>query len=382
MAKRLRRRTLLAGVPATAMVLGSATTASAQGTAFSAFRVVRRQPGEPGRPDITLPPGYSFVPGAKYDVPSRAEYYTFVQGPAADGIDVQLSWPGVEVETVVYMEERLQVRRERDDASRCAFRLPVRAATIDSLQPTIQVWSHPVVTDSFHWRIEHNDPDRAAGPWTTVPWPAGQVKSQIHQLFATEAIWRDSGLLATAAAKGHRWVLMGFETNNTLHADNPPHWHMSYNAGPDWGSPTINPHFWIDAQGKNFYNGMDVTGAGRQKYYVGDPAPLYDFTGDANDGRGELIVTITIRADGGLDVDPPAGPRYSMTAGRSGDLLDEVEVHRAGLPWLRVATDDRVRTGVLTAMIQDLQQPSRSRAIVHRYDRLTGELVFQSPPAR
>lgn len=53
---------------------------------------------------------------------------------------------------------------------------------------------------------------------------------------------------------------------------------------------------------------MDVTGSGRQKYYVGDPAPLYDFTGDANDGCGELIVTITIRADGGLDVDPPAGP--------------------------------------------------------------------------
>ncbi len=374
----LSRRTLLAGVPVTAWALGSATTACAQATAFSAFRVVRRTPGEPGRPEITLPVGYEFVPGAKYDVPSRAEYYTFVQGPVSDGIEVQVRWPGVEVEAVVHMEERLRIRRDRDDASGFSFALPVVAGTIDALQPTIQVWSHPVVTDSFEWRIEHNDPDRVAGPWTTVAWPAGQVKSQIHQLFATEAIWRDSGLLATAAAKGHRWMLMGFETNNTLHADNPPHWHMSYNAGPDWASPTINPHFWIDKQGKNFYNGMDVTGLGRQKYYVGDPAPLYDFTGDANDGRGDLIATITIRADGGLDVDPPDGPRYSLTAGRPGDLLDEVEVHRDGRLWLRIATRDRVRTGVLTALIQDLQQPSRSKLIVHSYDRLTGVLL--EPP--
>lgn len=374
MATSLSRRTLLAGVPATAFALGSATAASAQSTAYSAFRIVRRRPGEPGRPEITLPEGYTFVPGQRYDVPSRAEYYTFVQGPQSAGIDVKVRWPGEAVETVVHMDDRLRIRRDSDDPYSFSFKLPVVGATINSLQPTIQVWSHPVVTDSFYWRIEHNDPDRVAGPWTTVAWPAGQVKSQIHQLFATEAIWRDSGLLATAAAKGHRWVLMGFETNNTLHPDNPPHWHMSYNAGPDWGSPTINPHFWINAQGKNYYNGMDVTGLGRQRYYVGDPAPLYDF-GDANGGRGDLIVTITIRADGGLDVDPPAGPRYSMTAGRAGDLVDEVEVHRAGRPWLRIATHDHVRVGILTAAIRDLQRPSRSRQIVQRYDRLTGVLM-------
>ena len=29
------------------------------------------------------------MPSAKYDVPSRAEYYTSVQGPASDGIDVR-----------------------------------------------------------------------------------------------------------------------------------------------------------------------------------------------------------------------------------------------------------------------------------------------------
>ncbi|MGP3961203.1 hypothetical protein ACTWPT_34910 [Nonomuraea sp. 3N208] len=355
--------------------MASATAGHGQESAYSAFRLARLRPGDPSRPEITLPDGYVFVPGAKYDVASRAEYYTFVQGPAADGVEVHVRWPDVRVEAVVHMDDRLPIRHDPGDPWAFTFTLPVRNPTIDSLQPTLQIWSHPEVTGSFYWRIEHNDPDRAAGPWTEVAWPANQVQSQIHQLFATEAIWRDSGLLATAAAKGHRWVLMGFETNNTLHPDNPPHWHMSYNAGPDWSSPTNNPHFWIDKDGRNFYNGMDVTGHGRLRYRVGDPAPLYDFSGDANDGRGELVVTITIREDGGLDVDPPGGPRYSMTAGPAGDLVDEVAVRRADRPWLRIRTRDRVHAGLLTANLHDLQEPSRTQQIVHRYDRLTGVLT-------
>jgi hypothetical protein len=217
-------------------------------------------------------------------------------------------------------------------------------------------------------------PDRAAGPWTSVPWPAGEVKSVIHQLVAAHDIWRDSGMIDVAAAKGHRFVLMGFETNNTLHPDNPPHWHLSYNSGPDFGSPTHNPHFWIDEEGKNFYNGMDVTGLGRLRYYVGDPAPVYDFVGDANDGRGNLVVTFTIRADGGLDVAPADGGSYAIAAGRDGTLRDEVTVLRDGRPWRRIETRDDVDHGVLVVRRLDLSGGSESSATVWRYDPLTGVL--------
>lgn len=381
MPRPLSRRCLLTGVPAVG--LAAALPGTAHGAepepAYAAFRVVRRRPGEPTQPEITLPAGYEFVLGEKYAVASRAEYYTFVHGPYdAAGIEVKVRWPGTPVEAVVHQDLRLPMRPDPSDPYGFTFTMPVTQPTIDANQPTIQVWSHPDISPGMNWRIEHNDPDRVAGPWTTVPWPAGEVRSVVHQLVAAHAIFRDSGMVDIAAAKGHRFVLMGFETNNTLHADNPPHWHLSYNSGPDFSAPTHNPHFWLDPEGRNFYNGMDVTGLGRLKYYVGDPAPVYDFLGDANGGRGNLVLTFTLRDDGGIDIDPADGPGYAIAAGRDGGVREEVTALRAGEPWLRITTDDHVRHGVLVVRRTNLQDPDGSSTQVMRYDRLTG--VLQTPP--
>ncbi|WP_026874922.1 hypothetical protein [Jiangella gansuensis] len=371
----LTRRTVLAGASAAGLAFALPGVAAAQSTAYAAFRVVRTRPDTPSRPEITLPAGYQILAGDRYSVASRAEYYTFVTGPRNDaGIDVGIRWPGVAVETVVHQDTHLPMRPDPLDRDRFTVTLPVRLSTADANQPTLQVWSHPDVRPGMHWRIEHNDPDRVAGPWTTVPWPAGQVRSVIHQLVAAHLICQESGLVATAAAKGHRFVLMGFETNNTLHADNPPHWHISYNSGPDFSARTHNPHFWLDGDGRNYYNGMDVTGLGRLRYYVGDPAPVYDFVGSANGGRGDLVVTFTLREDGGIDIAPPSGPAYAIAAGRAGDLLDEVTVLRGGEPWLRVSTTDRVGLGVLSIAVEGLADRAESRSTVLRYDRLTGVL--------
>ncbi|MEO3796842.1 hypothetical protein ABGB14_42150 [Nonomuraea sp. B10E15] len=369
----LSRRALLAGVPAVGLAVALPGAASAAESAYAAFRVVRRRPGEPGRPEVVLPAGYEILPGEKYSVASRAEYYTFVQGPhTAAGIEVTVRWPDERVEAVVHQDTRLELRRVPGDRHSVSFTLPMTQPSPDANQPTLQVWSHPDVSPGMNWRIEHNDPDRAAGPWTTVPWPAGPVRSVIHQLVAAHTILRDSGMVDVAAAKGHRFVLMGIETNNTLHADNPPHWHISYNSGADFSAPTHNPHFWLDPSGRNFYNGMDVTGLGRLKYYVGDPAPLYDFVGEANGGRGDLVVTFTLRQDGGIDIVSPQGRTYAIAAGRGGDLVEEVTALRDGEPWLRVSTDDRVRQGVLVVRVEGLRDRADSSVRVYRYDRLTG----------
>ncbi|MFI1967401.1 hypothetical protein ACH429_25325 [Streptomyces pathocidini] len=371
----LSRRTLLGGVSAAglSLALSSGGSAAAAEVAYAAFRVVRACPGEPGRPEITLPEGYTLVPGEKYAVAGRAEFYAFVQGPRnTAGIEVAVRWPGVPVAAVVHQDTRPALRRDPSDRHTVRFTLPVAGVSPDANQPTLQVWSQPDISPGMNWRIEHNDPDRAAGPWATVEWPEVEVKSVVHQLVAAHTVFRDSGMVETAAAKGHRFVLMGFETNNTLHTDNPPHWHISYNSGRDFNAPTHNPHYWLDTEGRTFYNGMDVTGLGRFKHYAGDPAPIYDFLGDANGGRGNLVVTTTIRADGGLDIAPPTGPAYAIAAGRDGTLRDEVTVERAGRPWLRIATTDHVRLGLLTIRTHDLQSPSRPRTQQLRYDRLTG----------
>jgi hypothetical protein len=346
--------------------------ANAQTLAYGAFRVVRVRPGDPAQPQITLPAGYEILPGANYSVASRGEYYTFVRGPRAAGIEVRVDWPGVPIRAVVHQETRPDLHRHRGGAS---FTLPMTQTSADANQPTLQVWSNPTIAAGMYVSIEHNDADRVAGPWASVAWPEGEVRSVVHQLIAAIAIFSDSGMPQVAAAKGHRFALMGFETNNTLHADNPPHWHISYNSGPDFNAKTHNPHLWLNTEGGNFYNGMDVTGLGRLKYYVGDPAPIYDFVGDANSGRGDLVVTITIREDGGLDIATPEGQTYAIAAGRNGNLLDEVTVLRGGQPWLRVATRDLVKLGLLVVRVDGLRHRSDSRYEVVRYDPLTGVLL-------
>lgn len=335
---------------------------------YAAFRVVRADPGEPARPGITLPDGYALVPGDRYHVSSRAEHYTFVQGPASeDGILVTLRWPGETIEAVVGSNRRLALERDPADPSAVTFRLPVTAASPDTDQPTIQVWSHMATVPGIRWRIEHNDPDRAAGPWTDVPWPAGETRAAIHYLVASEAILRDAGLADAAAARGHFFALMGFETNNTLHPDNPPHWHLSYHAGDTFRAPAYLPHFWVDPEGRTFYNGMDVTGQGRQALRVGDPAPMYDFD-------GTHVLTTTIRPDGGLDLEGPGGPGYAIVPGTRGDFVHDVVVERDGRPWLRISAEDDVRAGILVIRITGEQDPGDDRTEVHTYDRLTGVL--------
>jgi len=335
---------------------------------YAVFRVVRAIPGEPSRPDIQLPDGYEFVDGERYHVASRAEYYTFVRGPeSSDGIPVEVTWPGETIRAIVASNRRMELERDAGDPHTVRFQLPVVARTPNADQSTIQVWSHMQTEPGIRWRIEHNDPDRVAGPWTEVAWPAAQTRSVIHQLVASEAIIIDSGLASRAHEKGHFIALMGFETNNTLHTDNPPHWHLVYYAGNTFTSPAYLPHYWIDGEGRNFYNGMDVTGQGRQRLRAGDPGEMFDFDGN-------LMLTTTIREDGGLDIDVPGQPRYSIVSGADGHFVDNVAVLRDGEPWLRVATHDDVKTGVMVFRVDDDTDPDNSRVMVHFYDRLTGVL--------
>jgi hypothetical protein len=49
-------------------------------------------------------------------------------------------------------------------------------------------------------------------------------------------------------------------------------------------------------------------------------------------------------------------------------------VLRGGQPWVRIATTDRVKYGVLTMTVHGVQNRSESRAQVMRYDPLTGVL--------
>ncbi|MET0233241.1 MAG: hypothetical protein ABW224_01240 [Kibdelosporangium sp.] len=349
--------------------VSAATADPAEAVAYGAFRVTRVTPGTPSTPQVTLPDGYSFVSGGQYRVATRADWYGFIQGPAAESVPITVRWPGIAVGAVVTSRDRVPLTRDPADPDAITFTIPVAGATASALQPTIQMWTYLSSSTStgLQWIMEHNDPDRAAGAWTTVPAPIAETKAFQNMLTAVEAVLQDSGLVEQARQRGHFFQLAGFETNNTLHVDNPPHWHLSYYPGLTTGAPRATvPHFWLDKAGKTFYNGQDVQGSPpRGKYYVGDPAPIHD-------GAGNLVMTLTIRADGGLDIDPASGPRYSLTANPAVDLATEVRILKDGRPWQWVRVTDDFRTGIMVTRIGGLTPGSTFRQTTIRgYDPLT-----------
>lgn len=197
------------------------------GNSFAGLRIVKPRPTTATTPEITLPDGYSIAPGSLNRFASPWQFYTSIQGPPSDGIPVTIHWPNEQVETVISKSTRLPVRR--DSAETVTVTVPVADTKVDAANLQIRS-ALPTDVSIFH-RLEHNDQNRAAGVWTTVPWPTGPTQAVLNYAIASEHVLRDSGLSATAAARGHTWYITGFETYTTLHPGNPPHWHLGYYPG-------------------------------------------------------------------------------------------------------------------------------------------------------
>ncbi|MDQ7906066.1 hypothetical protein RB614_16255 [Phytohabitans sp. ZYX-F-186] len=353
---------------ATVVGMGSVATADTgvEAVAYGSFRIVRTAPGTPSAPEIQLAAGYSFVPGPDHQVASRLEFYSFIQGPSSSAVTVTVRWPGVPIETVVSRKARPTLNRD-DAAGSVTFSVPVTATSAAGARDTLEIFSYVHRTRGTYFRLEHNDPDRAAGYYATVPWVGAQSRAAYHQLFAAEAALIDSGLAAEAQARGHTWTLMGFETNNRLHPDNPPHWHLAYYPGAAFSAGGFLPHLMLDPRGRNTSNGMDQPG-GRVTYSPGVPAPI-------RLPDGTLVATLTVRADGGLDIDPGRSrPIYSITGADAGqDLTSTVRVLRGGQPWLWLRSRDDVKTGTVW-VDKGLLAEHRVTTTRYRYDHQLGTL--------
>jgi hypothetical protein len=377
MSHHLSRRALLTGLAATGAVTGAAALtrpgagAAAEDTAYAGFRVVRQAAGPPSAPEVILPAGYTWVSGSQYQAASRAEWYGFVTGARNDtGVRVGVRWPGVPIRTVVAGEKRRPLTRDPAEPGLYWFTLPVWRASAGADSPTVQIWSYLGPVDSgLEWLMPHNDPDRMVGAWTSGPFPAVESQAVITMMVACAAVLRDSGMVARAQARQQFFSLEGFETNNLMHVDNPPHWHLAYYPGPGHDArPATVPHFWVDAQGRTVSNGQDRQGARFTAYHPNEPAPIFD-------GQNNLVITTTIRPDGGLDIDSPDGLHYSIFAPDGHYGGGPVQILKGGAAWRTVATSDDYRSGILRTDTRGAgSDPVRDRFEYH-YDPLTGPIT-------
>ncbi|MFC5804688.1 hypothetical protein [Streptomyces formicae] len=372
------RLTVAAMATVGVVVLGGGTThaesapvaeAVAEAPAYGSFRLIKERAGtSPSVPEIVLPEGYSLVQGANHQVASKLEYYSFITGPKSTSVPVTVRWPGERIGSVVSHKTRPALTRD-ETAGTVTFSMPVTSPSASSAKNTLEVFSYLHRVPGTYFRLEHNDEERAAGYYADNPWVGKESRAAHNQLFAAEAVLIDSGLAAEAKARGHHWTLMGFETNNRLHPDNPPHWHLAYYPGAPFSANGNLPHLWLDPKGRNIKNSMDVAGLGHINYAPGEVAPVRLMD-------GSNVATLTMRTkDGGLDIDPGQGrPVYSIIGGLARDnLSNSVRVLKDGRPWLWLSTYDNVKTGELYVHKADLSA-LRWTTLRYNYDAQIGTL--------
>jgi hypothetical protein len=359
----LSRRAFLrtvAAVPVATTITAAVPEATAAATvAYAGIRIAKHAPTTATTPDIELPDGYTLVRGSDKSFASPWQYYAYIQGPPAASVEVTVRWAGEDVDAIMSKGVRVPFRPVPEEPGAVRVTLPVTDTIVDPANLRIR----SALSDSaaLFYQVEHNHPGRAAGVWAVGAWPAGEVAAVINYLIGANRVLHDSGLLAAAQNRGHTFYLTGFETYTTLHPDDPPHWHLGYYPGPKDAPGSYMPHLLLDGTGRITANGMDVDGAGRTTYHTGEPAQI-------KDKEGLVVVTLTIRADGGLDIAPPTGPVYSLAPSSGGTAIDGIDVRKAGAPWLAIRTKDDHLAGALTVCTD------RGDTTVYRYDRHTGGL--------
>jgi hypothetical protein len=305
--------------------------------AYACVRIVRAAAGAPSAPALAVPAGWATVDEPDHAVASPGEFYAFLSGPTGAVGELGIDWPGVAVAAVVSDGSRLPCTG-RGGSLRCRLRLA--AASARAAWPTLEVHSHLDEPD-LPIRIEHNHEARRAGWFLAQPWVGGEARAAVNWILAARTMLRDWGIHRRLLAAGiARLQLMGFESNNPLHLDHPPHWHlMAYlpraDGAIDYDAPGSQvPHFYLDGLGRIVANSEHVVAMPHRGRRLGPGEPMGFISRD-----GKPLFALTIRADGGLDVADEAGlPRYALVgAGPGGDAREGVAVLAQGRPLAVVA---------------------------------------------
>ncbi|QQD84473.1 hypothetical protein [Jeotgalicoccus sp. ATCC 8456] len=211
-------------------------------------------------------------------------------------------------------------------------------------------------------RIEHNQPDRLIGEYTE--YPETEVKAALHYMSASREILRLSGAAKTVEENklGH-FLILGFETNNFMHKDFPPHWHLilrwPYRAGSQ------APHIYLDKEGKNVSNRVSI-----------DCMPKLSATYNVDewfgfvDMYGKKQLFIKVDDDGGYSLTNDKVTVYKVAPYKSGS---GVSISMNGHKIKYIFVDDNSSDGKMTIISQSSIDETYLKESLH-YDPHTGKI--------
>lgn len=155
-------------------------------------------------------------------------------------------------------------------------------------------------------RLEQNHPGRRAGLYRKEAYPATQIDAANHYMFAMAEILKQMGIPEYLNKNNLGYMLLlGFETNNEVHGDYPPHWHLIYRWPKHCGSQA--PHLYLDENGAITHNvcSVDKMAGMKRSYATNEWCKFVD-------SFGRDVCAITVTEDGGMLVTKPNGGVFRM----------------------------------------------------------------------
>lgn len=173
--------------------------------------------------------------------------------------------------------------------------------------PTRTLYIHSILREpGLTLRIEQNNIGRRAGKYREGYYPATEILAANHYMFAMREIVHalDLPQYLNRSQLGYLLIL-GFETNNEVHTDYPPHWHLIYRWPTYAGSPA--PHVYLAPDGKMTHNVcyVDCHRGCSKDYAPGNWCPLVD-------PYGHDLCAVRIDEDGGMSMTKPTASIYRM----------------------------------------------------------------------
>lgn len=334
---------------------------------ISCIRLIKKTKGMFGLPEIIIDADFpcEVIQEDQYFYELETEYVVFLRHAKLNDAclatvtvtlrnDVKIQHVVSEKEYVPFIEKEQQISFEMEIS-----RL-IGATTTLSIHTLMR---NPGQT----LRLEHNQPSRNVGKYMEN-YPKLQIQAVMHYMFATREIITHSRLGEQIHEKklGHLLVL-GFETNNPLHTDFPPHWHLILRWPYRTGSQA--PHIYVNEDGLNVNNRVSIDGIPKvtHTYQANEWCHLKDF-------YGRTKVGIRVDDTGGYSLKTDVNTCYSVSP--YGNNLVNIYLNGQYLKSLQVIDD--VATGqtlVKTMLVMDDDEYSLQEEII-KYDPLTGEKYY------
>ena len=334
----------------------------------TAIRIIKKCPGIYGMIKVDIKANFEVgipnEPNLCYEVPNEFVFYIEHEKKHDKG-DVHVSFEltnELDIEAILVEKDYIQFEKNGNHIS---FKFDISGFTGSTTTLSIHT---RIEEPGLKIRLEHNHIGRKAGMYRNINYPGTQIIAAHHYIMGMREIIRMLNLPSYLANNnlGYMYIL-GFETNNEIHTDYPPHWHLIYRWETFVGSQA--PHLYLGENGETLYNKCYIDGIEGvcRTFKNGEWCKFVDYLGTD-------VCALCVKDDG-VFVTKPYGDVYHMSNFEENKVVIKKNDVKIG----EIEVADDVKKGIYEIKWTKLSGIETPESYIQKiiYDPLTG-VFFES----